>query len=291
MTHKKSPAKSSRHRQVSKRIAHALRHDPLRYGLELEEGGWVPIEHVIEALSTRRGRCPGLTRSELESVVGHCPKQRFEIEGERMRARYGHSIDATVEYAPQPPPALLYHGTAPAIAEVIMGDGIRPMSRQYAHLGTDRSTAIEVGRRHSAEVTMLVIDAERATKEGGSFLSWQRSGVARGLRASDLHHARGGALIDLDRLDEQAIVQVHQVDAVAHRVGPDAIPAHERGLDRLGDDLSVPVMHRAALDRLVETTELGGRHLIEFAARLRAAQPRHERQRDHTSAAHFRSSP
>ena len=79
-----TPPKSSRHRHVSKRLAHALRHDPLRYGLELEENGWAPIAHVIESLSTGRGRCPGLTREEIEGVVAHCPKQRFEIEGDRM---------------------------------------------------------------------------------------------------------------------------------------------------------------------------------------------------------------
>ena len=29
-----TPPKSSRHRHVSKRLAHALRHDPLRFGRE-----------------------------------------------------------------------------------------------------------------------------------------------------------------------------------------------------------------------------------------------------------------
>lgn len=31
------------HEKVSKVVAHALRHEPWRYELELDEAGWVPV--------------------------------------------------------------------------------------------------------------------------------------------------------------------------------------------------------------------------------------------------------
>jgi len=38
---------------LSKTMAYALRHDPDAYGLILDESGWVPIDELLQALSSQ----------------------------------------------------------------------------------------------------------------------------------------------------------------------------------------------------------------------------------------------
>jgi putative RNA 2'-phosphotransferase len=104
-------------------------------------------------------------------MVEHAPKQRHEIDGDRIRALYGHSVPGRIVKSPGTPPAVLFHGTATASLPVIMADGLRPMRRQYVHLSADRDTALPVGRRKSADVTILAVSAAKAHASGVTF--WQ----------------------------------------------------------------------------------------------------------------------
>jgi RNA 2'-phosphotransferase, Tpt1 / KptA family len=106
-----SPVNDFRER-LSKALSHALRHAPWEYELELDESGWAPIEQVMEALR-RMAPFEHVTRADIESMLAVANKQRHEIQGDRIRARYGHSIAVKFEYARAAPPAMLYHGTSP----------------------------------------------------------------------------------------------------------------------------------------------------------------------------------
>jgi putative RNA 2'-phosphotransferase len=96
-------------------------------------------------------------------------KQRHEIDGNRIRALYGHSAPGRIAKALGVPPAVLFHGTAVASVPAIVADGLRPMRRQYVHLSVDRDTACSVGRRKSAAVAVLVIRAGEAHQHGARF--------------------------------------------------------------------------------------------------------------------------
>ena len=41
--------------ELSRVLSHALRHDPGRYGLELDPEGWVGLGEVVAALRSRPG--------------------------------------------------------------------------------------------------------------------------------------------------------------------------------------------------------------------------------------------
>jgi putative RNA 2'-phosphotransferase len=90
----------------SKRLSSVLRHAPDRVGLTLDAAGWVDVDALLAAL--------GWTRAELEHVVATNDKRRFALDGTgtRIRASQGHSVAVDLGYAAQPPPPVLFHGTA-----------------------------------------------------------------------------------------------------------------------------------------------------------------------------------
>lgn len=148
--------------RLSKTMSHALRHEPWLYELELDEEGWTPVADLLAALDVPRAR--------LEEVVRDNPKQRFELAGDRIRARYGHSVPGRIARTPGVPPAVLYHGTPAAVAARIRAEGLRPMRRQYVHLSVTREMAESVGRRKGRDITVLTVDTVAARAAGWEFL-------------------------------------------------------------------------------------------------------------------------
>jgi len=148
--------------RLSKRMSHALRHEPWLYELELDEEGWTPVADLLAAL--------GVSRERLEDVVRDSPKQRFELAGDRIRARYGHSVPGRIVRVPGVPPELLYHGTGASAADRIRREGLRPMRRQYVHLSVTREMAESVGRRKGEQVRVLTVDTVAARAAGVEFM-------------------------------------------------------------------------------------------------------------------------
>lgn len=154
---------------LSKAVAHALRHQPWLYELELDEAGWTPIDHLVDALRGHSPRWSTLTRAELVRMVETQAKARYEIEGEHIRACYGHSLPGRIVARAATPPARLFHGTAPQTARTILDQGLWPMARQYVHLSADRDTAASVGRRKASRPVILVVDSDGAHAAGVRF--------------------------------------------------------------------------------------------------------------------------
>jgi putative RNA 2'-phosphotransferase len=160
---------TGRQTELSKALSHALRHEPWLYELEMDDDGWVPIGELLDSLR-RDPRWRTLTRSELIEVVGDSHRARHEFAGDRIRARYGHSLPGRIEKVVGVPPQQLFHGTAEQSVQSILRTGLYPMGRQYVHLSVDQETALAVGRRKSARIVVLVIEALRAHDAGVCFL-------------------------------------------------------------------------------------------------------------------------
>lgn len=146
--------------QLSKRLAYLLRHAPHEAGLTLEPGGWVALAPLLKHLN--------VTRQEVELVVVGNDKQRFSLDGERIRANQGHSVPVDLELSPQTPPAVLYHGTHPSVVSAILQGGLKPMSRHHVHLSADTGTARKVGARRGKPV-ILTVQAGRMHDAGFAF--------------------------------------------------------------------------------------------------------------------------
>ncbi|MEU9069147.1 RNA 2'-phosphotransferase [Streptomyces sp. NPDC048306] len=151
--------------KVSKYLSKHLRHQPERIGLALDEGGWVEIDTLIAAAAAHGFR---VTRDELHHVVATNDKRRFAVDGTRIRASQGHSIDVDLGLPPATPPPHLFHGTVARHLEAIRTEGLRPMNRHDVHLSPDRTTATRVGARRGRPV-VLSVDAAAMHRDGHVF--------------------------------------------------------------------------------------------------------------------------
>ena len=152
-----------RRTRLSKFLSGALRHFPDDAGLTLDEAGWTPYADLVDAAAAKYDWADA---ESVAGVVATDPKGRFERDGDRVRAAYGHSVDVSLEPTDAPVPAALYHGTAPENVESILADGLKPMSRQEVHLSASPESAREVGERHAADPAILRVDAEAMLADG-----------------------------------------------------------------------------------------------------------------------------
>ncbi|EMF01138.1 RNA 2'-phosphotransferase [Streptomyces mobaraensis NBRC 13819 = DSM 40847] len=139
--------------RVSKYLSKHLRHEPGRIGLRLDAAGWVRIDELLAAAAAHGFP---FTREELVHVVAVDDKRRFAVDGERIRARQGHSVPVDLALPPAEPPPYLYHGTVARFLPAIRAEGLRPMNRHHVHLSPDRETATRVGARRGRPVVLAV---------------------------------------------------------------------------------------------------------------------------------------
>lgn len=154
---------------LSRAVSHALRHEPWLYELELNEEGWAPVDQLLVALREKGGDWESIDRAALERMLATATKRRHELDGDRIRALYGHSVPGRIQRRPATPPARLFHGTAPETWAVVQVDGLLPMGRQFVHLSVDRETATLVGQRKCSRPVVLAVDAAEAASTGVTF--------------------------------------------------------------------------------------------------------------------------
>jgi len=146
--------------RVSKFMSYVLRHNP--GDLKISPDGFVQLNELI---SLMQKRYRWLSIGYLKRIVREDEKNRFEIRGDRIRARYGHSIEVSLGY-PVARVKLLYHGTSPEAAEAILEKGLTPMERRKVHLSSTVEDALEVGKRKAERPVILRIYAARARETG-----------------------------------------------------------------------------------------------------------------------------
>lgn len=150
--------------QLSKFMSGALRHFPSDIGLKIDSRGWVSLSVFQQAV---QDKFTWADASDVRAVIETDPKGRYEIDGNRVRAAYGHSVDVSISSENASIPDILYHGTAPRNIDSIMDEGLKPMNRNSVHLTDSLSDAREVGSRHAKDdPVILVVDAEQLIEDG-----------------------------------------------------------------------------------------------------------------------------
>lgn len=152
-------------------LVYVLRHHPEELGFSLGEDGFVGIDTMLEALSKHKTYSWVTKQDILLTVERQKDKKRLQIEGEKIRARYGHSTKniEEIHYPAVKPPPFLYHGTAQENMASILEKGLLPISRKYVHLSDTKEIAQRVGRRHSRDIHLFIVLCEEAERAGIEF--------------------------------------------------------------------------------------------------------------------------
>lgn len=147
-----------------KLLAYLLRHAPPER-LAIDARGWASLGEVLAALA-----CSGspTTESELRALIRDDAQGRFELDGERIRARQGHSRPVALDLVATVPPAQLFHGTARRSLPSIRREGLRRGQRHHVHLSATIVAAERVAARRK-EPVVLVIAALALHEKGHAF--------------------------------------------------------------------------------------------------------------------------
>jgi len=153
--------------RASKFLSLILRHEPERVGLKLGDAGWVGVDELLKAVNSHG---VSLTLDDLKHIVATSDKKRFAFseEGLRIRASQGHSVEVDLQYPPQTPPDLLYHGTATRFLHAIRQHGLKKMQRHDVHLSAETRVTLQVGGRHG-KPALLTIRAGDMHRDGFVF--------------------------------------------------------------------------------------------------------------------------
>ena len=147
---------------------HALRHDPWKYGLELDDEGWALVEDVLLAVRFSHYRWDSLEWHDVEAMIGIRGTDRLQIQDGRIRATYGHSVPLTMLPPAVIPPEILFHGTAMETFPEISRHGLQPIHRQFVHLTEDASYAGQISALRTDGI-VLIVKAARAAAQGVTF--------------------------------------------------------------------------------------------------------------------------
>ena len=149
--------------KVSKFLSGLLRHYPEKFGIKVDKNGFADLKKILNILNERYG----IDELSLKALVHLDKKGRFEIIGDKIRAKYGHTIPVNHRWSESGEiPPLLYHGTSPKNLESILRHGLLPMKRREVHLSETVEDAIEVGKRYSEKPLILMINAKDMIKGG-----------------------------------------------------------------------------------------------------------------------------
>jgi putative RNA 2'-phosphotransferase len=144
-------------------LAFALRHQPLRYGVALDDAGFADLADLVVGIRFSHYDWATLDREQIEDAIRGNDPGRFEIRDGRVRARYGHSVALGSPRVLQTPPDVLLHGTSADAVAAVLATGLLPMNRAFVHLTTNLAYAAQVVTAKGGGVVMRVQSKVAAT--------------------------------------------------------------------------------------------------------------------------------
>ena len=166
-----SRADLNSHESLVRFLGHALRHSPESHFLLLSSEGWAELGEVLLAIRCERKEFRRLTEDELRRIIDRMVPRRFEIEANRIRALYGHSLLHVETGIEQMPPSMLFHGTSVEAWQKIAQTSLQPLARRFVHLTTDWAYADQVAKAKSSDHwVVLAVAAQDAYQAGHRFL-------------------------------------------------------------------------------------------------------------------------
>lgn len=208
----------SRERGLLRNICRLLRHHAEPAILTRDSRGFVLIEQLFRAIQQSSRADDSFSPAALQQLLSQ-QTDRFEVQGARVRARYGHSVRLVDVGLPSSPPATLYHGTSQEWREAIEQWGLRPMARSHVHLTSDLEYARSVARRAGQTPLIVRVDAERAHRQKVLFRQanrhvWLAGAIAPALLSFEVELIPPGVTDDIIQRLTQFASPTHSVRPV-----------------------------------------------------------------------------
>lgn len=153
---------TERTERMGRFLSGALRHFPDDLGLAMDQNGWVNIDVLVDVMMTRY---PWASHNRLIAMVESDKKDRYQRSGQKIRARYGHSVYIDLDF-PDNDQDIVYYGASQEEADMIQEMGIMPVRQRYVHLSSTYEKAVEAASVHTENPVIFKVDAF-AAMEGG----------------------------------------------------------------------------------------------------------------------------
>jgi putative RNA 2'-phosphotransferase len=144
-----------------------LRHFPEKYGLAVDEHGWIPLAQIVDAIGRQqRGYGHWLRIHHMVAIAESDPKGRYEVKGDMIRATYGHTVDIKLDLPTENIPEELFFPVTPEEAPLVLEVGLKPSDRKMVHLSRTAGDARSAGQVRTPVPVILVIDTSAARQAG-----------------------------------------------------------------------------------------------------------------------------
>ena len=194
-----------RAKKISKIMAYILRHDTKYEPLLSARNGYLPIPVLVKDARLCKLKT---TVADVVQIVASDKKNRFRIEGDRIRANQGHSLQSVLvdmeEITDPFDVPVAVHGTYWEAWDHIKRKGLSVMRRQHIHFatGTPEQGGVISGMRSTSEA-LIYADIPKMLADGikvyrssnGVILTRGINGMLPTQYFKEVVHARKGTVI------------------------------------------------------------------------------------------------
>lgn len=188
--------------RIGRTMAGSLRHFPEKFGLSMDEQGFVSMRDFIAAMKKYNPRYHWLRPHHIIALIETDPKGRYQVSNDLIRATYGHSLELDLRLPTDSIPEHLYYPTTPEEADIILETGLKPSDRKLVHLSKTYSDAFNAGKVRTESPIILEIDTVAVI---GSGLQIQRA-------ARTVYLIKEVPPEFLSRAEEQEVVEEEEKD-------------------------------------------------------------------------------
>ena len=152
--------------QIGRTMAGVLRHFPEKFGLEMDDQGFVDIRAFVNAMKGQSRRNHWIRPHHVIAIIETDPKGRYQVSNNLIRATYGHSIELNLRLPTDNIPEKLYYPTTQEEADIVLETGLKPSDRKMVHLSKTYQDAVNAGKVRTEQPIILEIDAQSAIESG-----------------------------------------------------------------------------------------------------------------------------
>jgi putative RNA 2'-phosphotransferase len=151
---------------LGRMLALVLRHAPEKFNVEMDINGWVNSRELSENIAKQRRHYHWLRGWHFAAIASADDKGRYQVEGDMLRATYGHSIELELDLPTDNIPEALYWPCEAEQVPTIKELGITAGDRKHVHLSKSISNAMEAGHVRIDRPAILEVDTVRAIADG-----------------------------------------------------------------------------------------------------------------------------